>query len=115
MPHSANLTANKKYVSVELTQKQHVKLSELARENRMRVSLYVQLLFEAAFAARVGVQPDTSLDAVVARVMLLWGAGEDDDVISRELGISQELVRKIQSAWQDEVLGRVDVAARSAG
>lgn len=103
---SKHTMVSKKYITIELLPKQHEKLTELAAEHRMKVSMYGQQLFEAAFAARVGVQPDPAIDAVVARVALLWGMGTDNEIIARELGISKRLVKLIVKAWQDEVLGR---------
>lgn len=98
--------ADKKYISLELTGKQHKTLTQLGKKQKMKTNTFAQNLFEAAFASAVGVQPNPDLDATLARVMLLWGIGQDDDLISRELGISKQLVQKIQSAWVDEVLGR---------
>lgn len=99
--------ADKKFITISVSPKQHKKLEALASEARMKPALYSQLLFEAAFAARCGLEGDRSIDAQVSRVALLWGAGLDEEVISRELGVSTGTVNRILTAWQDEVLGRV--------
>lgn len=63
---------------------------------------YAKMLFEAAFATRVGVQPDADLDDQVAAAIVLHGARKDSAAIALAVGLSEPTVLRIIDAWRTE-------------
>lgn len=63
---------------------------------------YAKMLFEAAFASRVGVQPDVDLDDQVAAAIVLHGARKDSATIALATGLSEPTVLRIIDAWRSE-------------
>ncbi len=67
-----------------------------------KATAYAKVLFEAALASRVGVQPDPDLDAQVAAAIVLHGARKDSAAIARAVRLSEPTVVRIIDAWRSE-------------
>lgn len=93
-------------LNITVTEKAYQKISEMAAAANMRPTTYANILFDAAYAARVGSCMDESVDAMVGRVIVLWGAGIDAERIARSLDISVGWVAQVIDAWREEVRGR---------
>lgn len=65
---------------------------------------YAKMLFEAAFASRVGVQPDANLDDQIAAAIVLHGAKQDSATIAKLVRLSEPTVIRIIDAWRRERL-----------
>jgi hypothetical protein len=63
---------------------------------------YAKMLFEAALASRLGVQPDTDLDEKVGAAIVLHGARQDSTTIAGVIGLSEPTVIRILDAWKRE-------------
>jgi hypothetical protein len=69
-----------------------------------KATAYAKVLFEAAFASRVGVQPDADLDDQVAAAIVLHGARQDTATIAKAVRLSEPTVIRIIDAWRRERL-----------
>jgi hypothetical protein len=65
---------------------------------------YAKVLFEAAYASRVGVQPDAELDDQVAAAIVLHGARQDSARIAKIVRLSESTVVSIIDMWRRERL-----------
>ncbi|MGE0425280.1 MAG: hypothetical protein AB7O88_23680 [Reyranellaceae bacterium] len=84
--------------------RQHARLREEARKHGYAPSVYAQLLFDAAFAARIGQlreQPasDAELDRQVTLALILAGIGDSEE-IARATGLPESLVVRILDGWR---------------
>lgn len=82
------------------------RLHEMAKAAGYSASVYAQLIFDAAFAARVGHErgdepSDAELDSQVRAVFVLAGQF-DTDAICKAIGISEPLALRILDAWRSE-------------
>lgn len=92
-------------VTVKLLPKQHQRLHEEAKRHGYAPSTYAQLLFEAAFAARMGQisekpASDAELDHQVRQALILAGIGDTSE-IAQATGLSEATVDRILSAWRE--------------
>jgi hypothetical protein len=71
-----------------------------AKEAGLRPSQYAAMLFEAAYAARVGKIEDRDLDATIGIIMVL-SVNCPTVQIARALKISEDLVVRIIAAWRE--------------
>lgn len=79
-------------------------LERLAGAHGYKATSYAKLLFEAAFASRVGAQPDADLDAQIAAALVLHGARQDTSTIAKAVRLSEATVVQIIDAWRRERL-----------
>jgi hypothetical protein len=77
-------------------------LEKHATRHGYKATSYAKMLFEAAFASRVGVQPDASLDAQVATAIVLHGARMDTETIAKAVRLSEASIVRIIDAWRRE-------------
>lgn len=92
-------------VTVKLLPKQHQRLHEEAKRHGYAPSTYAQLLFEAAFAARMAQiadmpASDAELDQQVRQALILSGIGDTKEIASAT-GLSEATVDRILSAWRE--------------
>lgn len=91
-------------MSIKLTAVQHRRLTERAGKNGYSNATYVQMLFDAGFAARVGQErgdpvSDADLDEQVRLVFALAGQFSTA-AISRGTGIPEARVERILHGWR---------------
>lgn len=79
-------------------------LEKRGREHGYKPVAYAKMLFEAAFACRVGVSSDADLDAHISAVIVLHGAKLDTAAISKVVRLSEATVVKVIDAWRQERL-----------
>jgi hypothetical protein len=65
---------------------------------------YAKMLFEAAFASRVGAQVNPDLDAQVAAAIVMHGARKDSAAIAKAVRLSEPTVIRIIDTWRRERL-----------
>lgn len=92
--------------TVKLPARAQKRLFEMAKAQGYQPSLFVQLLFEAAWAARVGVErgdapADRDLDQMCRAVFCLAGQF-DTAAIARATGIAEPLACRILDGWRAE-------------
>lgn len=92
-------------VTIKLLPKQHQRLHEEAKRHGYAPTTYAQLLFEAAFAARMGQLADTpasdaELDHQVRQALILAGIGDTTE-IARATGLTEATVDRILTAWRE--------------
>lgn len=91
-------------LDIKVTPKQEARLAAGARAIGLKSSQYAQLLFDAAYTARVGQElehpiADWALDEMVRAVLCL--AGEFvPEAIAKTLGVSDEFVANALRAWK---------------
>src|SRR5690606_27518025 len=90
-------------LTLSLARGVYQRLEERARAFGYRPTQYAQLLFEAAYAARVAREkgeepPDAALDRCVTLTFLL--AEAEPEGIASALGVPQALVERILAAWR---------------
>lgn len=98
------MAANDISITIKVPPRGHQRLHEMAKAKGYRAAAYAQMLFEAAFAARIGQErgapvSDTELDEQVRAVLCLAGQF-DVPAIARALGLSEALVSKILDGWR---------------
>ena len=91
-------------INFQANDKQAAKLDELARQRGVSRTGYAKLLFDAAFASRVGVQPDVDIDDQIRIAIVMHGARTDTATISKACGLSEATVIKVIDAWRKERL-----------
>lgn len=79
-------------------------LERLAAAQGYKPTRYAKMLFEAAYASRVGAQPDADIDAQVAAAIVLHGARKDSATIAKAVRLSEATVVRIIDAWRQERL-----------
>jgi hypothetical protein len=72
--------------------------------NGHKATGYAKLLFEAAYASRVGAQPDVDIDAQIAAAVVLHGARQDSATIANAVHLSEATVIRIIDVWRRERL-----------
>jgi hypothetical protein len=92
-------------VTLKLPPKQHQKLFEEAKRHGYAPSVYAQLLFDAAFSARIGQvlekpATDAELDAQVKLALILAGIGDTQE-ISRATGLTEATVARILEGFRE--------------
>jgi hypothetical protein len=92
-------------MTVMLTPVAHRRLFESAGAKGYKASAYAQMLFDAAFAARIGQErgepaSDAELDEQVRLVFACAGQG-DTAAIARATGVPEARVVRILEAWKD--------------
>ncbi|MBN9078241.1 MAG: hypothetical protein BGN87_06485 [Rhizobiales bacterium 65-79] len=85
------------------------RLEARASAMNMPTSKYARLLFDAAYAARIGQEKeipasDRDLDETVKLVFACAGHGSNT-MTARALGISESLVERIKEGWQTALKG----------
>jgi hypothetical protein len=78
-----------------------VTLEKSAASHGYKATSYAKMLFEAAFAARVGVQPNAGLDAQIGMALVMRAAKQDTANIAAVVGLSEATVVRILDAWRD--------------
>jgi hypothetical protein len=77
-------------------------LEKQGAKHGYKPTAYAKMLFEAAFASRLGVQPDVDLDDQVAAAIALHGARNDTATIAKAVRLSEPTVIRIIDAWRRE-------------
>jgi hypothetical protein len=98
-------------VTIKLAPKAHQRLFEMGKARGYAPSAFAQLLFDAAFAARIGMERgestgDSELDEQVKLVFRLAGDVEPA-AIAKATGLPEERVTRILEGWR--------IAAREEG
>lgn len=75
-------------------------LERQAHDRGHKTITYAKMLFEAAFAARAGVQPDQQLDQIIAATLVLHGAAKDSQAIASRLQLPEATVVRIIDAFR---------------
>ncbi len=75
----------------------HSKLHAAAKAAGVPFAAYCQLLFDQAYAAKVGRGQDVDIDRFVSACVLM--AGLDEEAVSRVLGVELAMVRRVRKAW----------------
>ena len=93
------MAANPISITVKLQPKAHQTLFDEAKRQGYGVSVYAQMLFDAAFAARIGQvrdapSSDAELDQQVSLALILAGIADTQE-IARATGLSEPIVQKI--------------------
>jgi hypothetical protein len=96
----------RRQISISVSEKVHERLATLATAAGMSVTAYANILFDAAYAARVGTSMDRSIDTSVSRVVVLWGTGMDAAEIAKVIGFSTGWCAQVIDAWRAEIRGR---------
>jgi hypothetical protein len=96
-------------VTLKLPSKQYQRLFEAGKRWGYQPTVYAQLLFDAAFAARVGLERgepsgDEALDEQVKAVMCLAGQF-DTKAISKATGVPEPRVVKILDGFRQVARG----------
>jgi hypothetical protein len=91
-------------ITVKLPPKAHQKLFEMGKARGYQPSAYAQLLFDAAFAARIGQErddpvSDADLDDQVRLVFALAGQA-DTAAIAKATGVPEPRVTRILEGWR---------------
>jgi len=95
---------NRRQINFTVDAKVHENLARRAQAKGMSVAGYAQLLFEAAYAARVERErgmpsSDYELDRMVRAVFCM--AGElNTGIIAQSLGVPREFVDKVVAGWK---------------
>jgi hypothetical protein len=71
-----------------------------AKHGAKGATTFAKMLFEAAFASRVSVQPDPSIDEQVGLALVMHAARADTARISEAVRLSEPTVLKIIDAWR---------------
>jgi hypothetical protein len=79
-------------------------LEKLADKHGYKATSYAKMLFEAAFAARVGVAADQDIDVQIGAAVVLHAARQDTSVIAKAVRLSEATIVKIIDAWRRERL-----------
>jgi hypothetical protein len=95
-------TGSLREISFGVSARLYARLEALARARGTRPAVHAHDLFQAAFAASVGVEPNRDLDAAVARTVVLAGDGVDAALIASIVGLSEATVTRILDAWRAE-------------
>lgn len=98
------MAANDISVTIKLPPRAHQRLHEMAKTKGYPIATYAQLLFDAAFSARVGQerdQPasDAEMDELVRAVFCLAGQF-NAKVISKATGVSERTAQRILEGWR---------------
>jgi hypothetical protein len=96
--------AERKQFAFDVSPKVHEAVGKRAREQGLTPTAFAKLLFEAAFAARVGQErglpvDDAELDEQVRLVFACAGQA-DVAAIARATGVKPSLAEKILKAWR---------------
>ena len=99
------MTARPIPISLSMPPKAYQRLFEMARKKGYQPTAYAQMLFDAAFAARVGQErddpvSDAELDEQVRLVFACAGQGSTA-AISKATGLPESRVDKILSALRE--------------
>lgn len=92
-------------INLRVHPKVHHRLREMGKERGYTPTAYAHLLFEAAFAARVGQEKDApvtdaELDEQVRLVFACAGQG-NTSAIARATGLPEARVVRILDAWRE--------------
>lgn len=91
-------------VNFSVEDRVYATLEKHAGQHGHKATAYAKMLFEAAFASRVGAQPNADLDAQIAAAIVLHGARQDSATIAKVVRLSEASVIKIIDAWRRERL-----------
>jgi 2-hydroxychromene-2-carboxylate isomerase len=91
-----------KQVNFSIDERAFATLEKHAAQHGQKATSYAKLLFEAAFASRVGVQPDSDIDFQIATAIVLHGARKDSAAIAKAVRLSEPTVIRIIDAWRSE-------------
>jgi hypothetical protein len=93
--------STRRQITIGMDEKVHANLSKMAKKSGMSLQVYSGFLFEAAYAARCGVQDDPVLSDAVSGTLALHGAGFDTTAVARTLRLTEALVDRITSAYRE--------------
>jgi hypothetical protein len=98
------MAANDISVTIKLPPRAHQRLHEMAKAKGYPIATYAQLLFDAAFSARVGQergQPasDAEMDELVKAVFCLAGQ-VNVKAIAKATGVPEKTVQRILDGWR---------------
>jgi 2-hydroxychromene-2-carboxylate isomerase len=91
-------------VNFSIEDRVFVTLEKYGAKKGYKATAFAKLLFEAAFASCVGVQPDDDIDVQVAAAIVLHGAKQDSAAIAKTIGLSEASVCRIIETWRRERL-----------
>ena len=91
-------------VNFSIDDRVYATLEKLGEKQGYKATSYAKMLFEAALAARLGIQPDADLDAQIAAAVVLHGARQDTSLISRAVKLSEPTIMRIIDRWREERL-----------
>ncbi len=104
---SAVAKATGKTITLSMPALMHERLSVMARAADVKVGVYAQALFNAAYAARCNTTGDVDLDTAVARLVILAASGDYDTAdLAVASGLSEPTVQRMLDTWRGEVFGR---------
>lgn len=92
-------------INFSIEDRVYAALEKRASEHGYKATSYAKMLFEAAFASRVGVGPDPTIDERIATAVVLHGARKDSAKISQVIQLSEQTVLRIIDAWRRLRLG----------
>ena len=85
-------------------------LGQRAAKLGYKAGPYAKMLFEAAFACRVGTSEDPELHQRIALAIVLHGAKKDTAAIAEAIGLHEATVMQILVAWQSEKMAMREAA-----
>jgi hypothetical protein len=91
-------------VNFDVDDRVYATLERLATTQGYKATRYAKMLFEAAYASRVGAQPDVDIDAQIAAAIVLHGARQDSATIAAAVRLSEATVVRIIDVWRRERL-----------
>lgn len=87
-------------IGIQVSQKVADRLQGLAKAAGMPMLTYTNLLFDAAYAARVKGTPDADLDAQVALVGLATLSETELEAIASAAGIDLTVAKRMRDGWR---------------
>lgn len=87
-------------IGIQVSQKVADRLQDMAKTAGMPLLTYTNLLFDAAYAARVKGTPDADLDAQVALVGLATLSGAELEEIASAAGLDLAIVERMRDGWR---------------
>lgn len=93
-------------VNIAMSAKVYDRLNVMAKERGVSPTSYATMLFDAAYAARVGFSGDADLKTKVELAVVLMGAKKDTMSIAEATGLSEASVTRIAKSWRELMSGR---------
>lgn len=89
-------------INFEVDERVSTRLAKMAGDRGVSRIGYAKMLFEAAYAARCGVQPDAEIDEQIKIALVLWAARQDTATIAKAVGLSESTIVKAIDCWKQE-------------
>lgn len=89
-------------INFDVDERIGTRLAKMAGDRGLTRIGYAKMLFEAAYSARCGVQPDTEIDEQIKIALVLWAAKQDTTTISKAVGLSEPTIIKAIDCWKRE-------------